>query len=534
MRGAAGLRARWSRRRGWAAVAASSMVAALWVMVPLPQAAAAPTNTLTLQVVSARTEPRAFQGAGVTAGDPVDGFKFIINEDNVGDTSVRDAVGPCSPSYVPAPGEPAYPQSCPWTSINAAPDASPIIAEGDQDTVAGGLDLPPGSYLISVLADGYKIDGAHFSIPLPDANPVVVGLQPTPLPDSTVKGMVFADMAPTNGALDNDEQGLAGFQGHLNDMLGEVTTDVYGNPLCTTYVGEDPVTHEIPLSALDADMLPVVDQVGGKCFSDASGVVTYPHMGTNRYTQSVTPPDGTDWVQTTTLEGNHDWDTWVMEGSTGFDTEFTVGGEPVPDAAVRLRQAHPNGLPVSNSPSITGEIKGQVMRVLHYVPPKGGIFDLYNGFTGSKVAAPDQRRLALAHRSQQRRPGRVGRPGGHGRHLRHHATCRDGDYQLTWWDEAQNNLLSLQNVTVATVELEDLGMVADERLVDRVLRLRLQRQEPQRQEGRRRERHPQLHPDDAQARQLPDGPRPDHGRHRRQRATTASRAPTRWASSATR
>ena len=42
--------------------------------------------------------------------------------------------------------------------------------------------------------------------------------------------------------------------------IGEVQTDVYGNPLCTTYVDEDPVTHEIPNSALDGDMLPVVDE----------------------------------------------------------------------------------------------------------------------------------------------------------------------------------------------------------------------------------------------------------------------------------
>ncbi len=76
--------------------------------------------------------------------------------------------------------------------------------------------------------------------------------------------------------------------GHLNDLLGEVTTDVYGNPLCTTYDGEDPVSHEIPASALDADMLPVVDVKGGECRSDADGVVTFPHMGTNRYTQFVT------------------------------------------------------------------------------------------------------------------------------------------------------------------------------------------------------------------------------------------------------
>jgi len=457
--GAAGLRARWSRRRGWAAVAASSMVAALSVMVPLPQAAAAPTNTLTLQVVSARTEPRAFQGAGVNAGDPVGSYKFIINEDNVGDTSVRDATGVCSPSYVPPAGAPGYPESCPWTSINAAPDASPIVAQGDQDTLAGGLNLPNGSYLISVLADGYKIDGAHFSMPLPNSDPVLVEAQPTPLPDSTVKGQVFADMASTNGAFDNGEQPLSGFQGHLNDLLGEVTTDVYGNPVCTTYVGEDPVTHEIPLSALDADMLPVVDQAGGKCFSDADGIVTFPHMGTNRYTQYVTPPDGEQWIQTTTLEGNHDWDTWVMEGSTGYDTEFTIAGEAVPTPLFGFAKPTHNGQPLSGDASVTGEITGRVMKTLHYVPPKGGIFDLYWGFTGSKVKGPiPDAWLSLNDLNNGDQAVWVGQADANGNF--DITGVPDGDYSLTWWDEAQNHLLSLRNVTVRNGGAEALGMLA--------------------------------------------------------------------------
>jgi hypothetical protein len=60
------------------------------------------------------------------------------------------------------------------------------------------------------------------------------------------------------------------------------------------------------------------------------GVLTIPNLGPNRYALSVVPPTGSSWVQTTTLEGNHDWDSWVMEGSTGLDTEFVVAGEPFP------------------------------------------------------------------------------------------------------------------------------------------------------------------------------------------------------------
>ncbi|WP_457209007.1 hypothetical protein, partial [Nocardioides sp. P5_C9_2] len=313
--------------------------------------------------------------------------------------------------------------------------------------------LPDGDYLISVLADGYKLDGAHFTMPLTDS-PVSVELQPMPLPDSTVKGQVFADMAPTNGAYDAGDQPLQGFQGHLNDLLGEVTTDVYGNPVCTTYVGEDPVTHEIPLADLDAEMLPVVDTVGGRCLSDADGIVTFPHMGTNRYTQFVTPPDGQRWIQTTTLEGNHDWDSWVMEGSTGFDTEFTLAGEAVPTPMFGFAQPTKNGQPLSGTAS--GHITGQVMRTLHYVPPKGGIFDLYNGFTGTKVQRPiTDGWLALADLNDGDQAVWVGQAGTDGKF--DIAGVPDGEYLLTWWDEAQNNLLALQNVTVVNGQTEALG-----------------------------------------------------------------------------
>ena len=430
------------------ASAVMTMVSAVLVAAP----AHAATNELSLDVVSARTEPRAFDGAGVTEGDAVDTYKFIINEDDTGSTDHRTATGVCSPSYVPPPGDPGYPSSCPWTSINAAPDAAAIVAQGDQDTIADGLTLPDGKYLVSVLADGYKLDGAHFTMPL-DQDPVQVGLQPFPVPDSTIKGKVFADMVPTNSADDVGEAPLVGFQGHLNDALGEVTTDVYGNPLCTTYDGEDPVTHEIDESAF-VDGAPVVDVIGGRCLSDVDGIVTFPHMGTNRYTQFVTPPDGEQWIQTTTLEGNHDWDSWVMEGSTGYDTEFTLAGEPVPVPLFGFAKPTKNGQPLDSGAG--GHISGRVMKTLHYVPPKGGIFDLYNGFTGSKIQGPiTDAWLSLNDLENGDQAVWVGQADTDGRF--DITGVPAGNYTLTWWDEAQNNLLALENVTVSNGELVELG-----------------------------------------------------------------------------
>ena len=436
-----------------------AMPVAMLVALPVLPAQAA-TNTLTLEVISARTEPRAFAGAGVVKGAPIDTFKYIINEDNTGTTAQRS----------PAPGsgcstaDPGYPDSCLWPSIQEVPHAtSPIIAQGDQADFAGGLTLPNGRYLISVLADGYKIDGAHFTVPLADPGLVTVELQPNPLPDSTLRAQIFEDTAPTDGQLGQGEVGLAGFIGQINDTLGAVQTDVYGNPLCTTYVGEDPDTlaggtlthrgtHEIPDGSLDADMVPIVAIKGGGCLSDSTGMLTIPHLGTNRYTLTATPPNGPTWIQTTTLEGNHDFDTWLMEGSTGYDTEFPVAGEPVPTPMFGFAP------PTNTLAAGSGHITGVVVGVKQYTPPTGGDFNYWLGLTGSKTGKPVVRPwLSLADLQNGDQAVWVGQGGANGAF--DISGVPDGNYQLSWWDEPQNYILNMINVTVSNGQTVEMGQI---------------------------------------------------------------------------
>ena len=59
----------------------------------------------------------------------------------------------------------------------------------------------------------------------------------------------------------------------------------------------------------------------------------------------------------------------------------------------------------------------------------------------------------------------------------------DGSYTITWWDEPQDYILGVQNVTVTGGEVVDLGTASAQRLVDDLQRLRVQRHEPQRQDG---------------------------------------------------
>ncbi|MEO8519277.1 MAG: SdrD B-like domain-containing protein, partial [Dermatophilaceae bacterium] len=440
---------------------AFAMPVAMLVALPALPAQAATTSDLSITVSSARTEPRAFGGVngGVTKGDPIANFKYIINVDTTGTTGQRS----------PAPGsgcsalDPGYPSSCLWQSIAENSGGSPIYTQGDQSDFPL-LAMPDGRYLISVMADGYKIDGAHFCVDSapadvpgcvnPLAGPLAVTLQPNPLPDGTVRALVFEDNAPTNMGWDTGENLMAGFVGGVADTLGPLQTDVYGNPLCTRYEGEDPVTYAIPLARLDANMVPIpIPGTGGQCVSDADGMLAIPHLGSNRYTVTVTPPNGpTTWIQTTTLEGNHDYDAWNMEGDTGFSTIFAKGGEPTPDPIFGYVKA------TNTMGAGTGTINGSVVGIKTYTPPKGGSFDYWGGNTGTKVGHPiDRPWLSLVDLGAGDAAVWIGRGNADGTF--NIPNVPNGNYTLTWWDEPQDYNLNMNNVTIANGEVVNLGQL---------------------------------------------------------------------------
>jgi hypothetical protein len=347
-------------------VAASAASAAPQVVRP----AAVPvttTSNLKLDVVSARdstlrpprgTDPCApFRGMHLlTPGTPAGcgspqapfTYKWIINADNTGDphqTSSSTAVDPtdtvndgsdvCHPLTATNPdGDPAFPANCTWASIHPVL-ASPVVTQGDSSewnlsqTIA---NLPNGKYLVSVSADGFEIGGAHFTVPMKIADPgtpnptgtITVGLNPYPIPLGTIQVKVFEDAAPVDGTFDaTTEHGLAGWNATVNDILGQVSTDWYVNPICTEYQrtvpagldGSPPSPTMSPTEAIAyygtggageslavtyygaaltyddyvrwgvglVDGEPVrVPGTGGKCLSDANGIIRVPNRGTNR------------------------------------------------------------------------------------------------------------------------------------------------------------------------------------------------------------------------------------------------------------
>jgi hypothetical protein len=457
---------------------AVALVAAVVTIVGV-QTPAAPADAAMTDVLS--TANFAVHG---TDGTEVTAFHYLINVDNTGTTAQRSPDDGCSPESV------GYPDSCEWTSMGVA-SSSPVFTQGTQaDFLDGGFSLPAGRYLVSVLADGYKLDGAHVTIPL-DGNAVIdVLLQPQPLPDATIQAAVFEDISPVNGAPDVPlEHGLAGFTATLADTLGQITTDVYGDPLCGDGVCESYCY--VVDGGLDLGI--TEPQPGGRCpqvgdqlapgdptgltyttapyptaadFANPAGdvpataviegKVKIPNVGTNRFVLMVTPPDGTDFIQTTTLEGNHDWDTWIMEGATGLDTEFAVAGEPFP--AVIFGYAPGN---VNTMAPGTGTITGVVDAVKVYVPANTGVATggtIWGGLNGGKVDGPIvDPVIALSDLGRGDTLVWSGRGDASGRFTI--PNVPDGTYTLTWWDEPQNYILDLQQVTVSGGEVVDMGIL---------------------------------------------------------------------------
>ena len=59
-------------------------------------------------------------------------------------------------------------------------------------------------------------------------------------------------------------------------------------------------------------------------------MINIPNIGPSATTCWSPRPMAQTWIQTTTLEGSHGWDTWLQEAGTGLDNEFIVAAEPFP------------------------------------------------------------------------------------------------------------------------------------------------------------------------------------------------------------
>jgi hypothetical protein len=454
---------------------------------PLP---AAPVSyaTVSIRVTSARD---SLAPSGPRAGAAVAAYKWLLNLDNTGNAHQSNLPHNDSTACHPTTNA-SFPKGCAWPSIHVA-SASPVLSQGTDADWSTAKSLPvwngttglpslcdvlgnpvtaanplgagdtgqPCKYLVSVLANGYELGGAHFSVPSP-VNTVDVQLNPYPLPLGNINMLAFQDVAPTDATHEaGAEPGLGGFHALVADMNGVVSTDYYGNPLCTTYrtyPAGDPRAGKL---VLNANGVPTVNRIGGQCLTDAQGEVTIPNMAPGHYAVKLVPPQDQQWVQTTTLEGNHDFDVWVMANSTGLDTEMVVGGEPVPFVSFGFVPPRQFPAPAAGQTAPTGAVKGRMAAGLPYVPGIGGLPGVGNtsGNAGLKLGDPVPEGWVALNDMQRNDQLVYAAPANPVDGTFDIENVPDGTYNLAVWDRPQNYLIDGFNITVAGGKVVDVGVV---------------------------------------------------------------------------
>jgi hypothetical protein len=439
----------------------------------------ATTNSLTIAVESSRDSAAP---AGPRKGAKVGKFKWLINLDNTGDphqvspttTLGADVCHPLTPTN--PNGNANFPTGCNWPSIHQE-EASPVISTGDQSDWNDGKPLPafdgvrgiaPGKYLVSVLSDGYELGGQHFTVPSPVPGVVNVKLNPYPVPLGTIRVKACVDMAPTNSKCDLPEEpgvptqkGAApadNFRVKLTDFDGVVSVDYFGNPLCTEYK-----KNGAGKIILDARGNPTpVPGTGGACITDVNGDVAISNMAPNRYSVQVMPPDNQQWVLTSTLEGNKDFDVWLVPNDTGYDSEMVLGGEPVPFvdfAFVKPIQLPP---PPPGQPAPTGEIKGQVVGGIPYIPGQNALagVGMSSGQAGFKIDSKPVKHAWVALSDMAEGDFTVyAQPADPVTGAFDVKGLPDSLYSVAAWDEPMDYRFDLFNVTIVGGQVVDVGQV---------------------------------------------------------------------------
>jgi hypothetical protein len=354
---------------------------------------------LALGLVMPASSPPALAAPGdvtiVANGGSVTDFRFIVNEDIAHD----------SPSTTP-------PRSY-----------SPVVAKGDGTNPT--VNLPDGKYLVTVIggpfppAPGdYKMGGEHFTV---DGNEqtVMVELVPNPLPLATLRVRVFHDNNSVNGEDDiPNEEGIEGFPISISDPTGEVTVDFFGDPLC-----------------------------GGQCVTDADGYAVIPNLPPLKYEVTPIPPDGSGWVQTTTIEGTHAVDAWLEEGASGYSTEEGFLQAVVWFGFVKeCSFGDPQDVCPTNNSAGGGSITGRVRQIALDTEAPGDVT------LGPAVSRPLIALNNIGGNDEQVYTGRGNEDG-----TFTIPNVPPGLYQLVYWDFPQLYIIQFLTVQVGPGENVDLG-----------------------------------------------------------------------------
>ena len=311
---------------------------------------------------------------------------------------------------------------------------APVAASGQTPGTSATVNLDPArKYSVTVLPDipaaptatrhqmcGTTVAGS--------ATGVTLRCLTLPQKVAQIKVIVFQDNNSPNGAIDlPGEPGLAGFRLVVSDPLGPVSQDVFGNPLGTTYAADGSV------AAMG----------NGIILTDANGEALIQNLSTFRYTVFAIPPQGTPWLQTTTIDGLAGIDAWVRVNEPPYFAETGAV-----EWHVWFGFTKPQALPTPHGP--TGTIKGQEVFVHEMRPPQQpGLFP------GEPVP---ECLVALSDTSNQDEQVYMG-------------FCKDdstfeiknvppGQYLLSLWDKQLRVVMDFRTVIIpGTGGIVDLGQV---------------------------------------------------------------------------
>lgn len=399
---------------------------------------------------------------------PVTDFRWTVEEDVSkasvpGDHATRNHYSfSFHSSYMPMIAAGRYAGGSNVVGCDANPNNPLGCADPDRQSMALPDLNAAKRYYVSVLpSDGSAMGGAPVVFAAGGATAKVY-VNKYPLPTAQISVFVFEDNSPLNSAPDlPQEQGLPGFTiflteagGTYGGSGGQVTQDAYGNPLGTTYQyganGEavlDPATGK-PI---------MVNRGSGIIMSGPGGVATIKNLFPAKYTIQVIPPGGSDWHQTTTIEGTKGDDAWVKNGEPSFFQEFGPPGHHVftgfthSGFLARTLSASGVSVPVLNG---TTSVTGRAVN-LHNSRPPNYTFYPTPGVT-NPVATPI--------------PGcwvGLNEPGGNGRAL-YAAACNadgtfaipgvpPGTYELVVWDEPLDFIMAKRLFAVPAA-LDTLGL----------------------------------------------------------------------------
>jgi len=359
-------------------------------------------------------------------GAPVNGFRWLAEEDT---------------TTVTVPGA-AVSDSI---SLVIHKSYAPAVTNGRAAGSSAEIDLPAGRHIISIMPDsGYTLGAAIVTNNQASATIVV---HAHPVPTAQISILVFEDHNPINNIFDAEETGLAGFKIMIGDATsgGTLSTDAFGNPLGTTYMQDGDGNY-----MTDANGDYIVQMMGsGVITTGTNGEALVRFLAPGKYGIQIVPPAGTNWVQTSTIEGTPTIDAWVKANEPTVFLEGFGGGFKhcvfgFVDPA-RLAWAT-NPPPVS---AVNGTIRGKLVYNHFSKPPKTqGFFPgaaVPDGWIGlnDPLASPQGRYAAECAMDSTFVITNV----------------PPGTYQLVTWDTPLDALFGFNTVTVTNGANIDLGNV---------------------------------------------------------------------------